>query len=230
MRGIFLIFFVALAALPACQRPPGEGDSTRLAIRVPTKQEFMALGKVDALSTIEFNLLCFAVNVTGPGIPSASKSCDLDRGITSGSVPPGGVLEVTVPGGDGRSVELIGFLRSSTSEPCPGFGSKWNWPLTKTYSIAKKSGITLVPPEAQVELSVTLPPASQHIVAQNGWPVSCESAGWPAAPFSRAGRIQTSSVNLQGGQYRFYGRISETETAKKLQGTQFRLKGKVRGH
>ena len=68
------------------------------------------------------DLTCFAVSVSGPGVPANSNvSCPPGTpspGTVGGMVPPGGTLSVSVPNGPARLIQLMGFDTTS-AVGCP---------------------------------------------------------------------------------------------------------------
>ena len=217
----------------ACHRAADEagtgGGSTAVSIRIPTAQEFNKLSSkvgsqsVSAQAAIDYDLLCFAVNVKGAGIPTTpAQSCEIERGIINGSVPAGGALTLDLPAGV-ASFEIYGFLRTSASQGCPTFlPSGWDWPLQKTYFLGRANSITLTPPEANVAISISLPDAAQNLVVQNSWSASCANVGSPVVA-KNLGRLQTGTQILTGTNFTAYSRVSNKADMRQLQGTYFQV-------
>ena len=157
-------------------------------------------------SQISSSLVCYVVNVTGPGIQENSKSCDIKRGVFAGSAAPGSELSVTVPTGSNRKVEIYGILRNSSGDPCPNVQTGWPVTLDKVYFLGQATGVDVRPPTTTVDITVTLPDESQNILTQFSMPSACTSV----AASAKAGRIfplasaQTSIVNA----YKKHSRVS----------------------
>ena len=70
------------------------------------------------------DLTCFAISVTGPGVPfNTNVSCPAGTtppGLIAGMVPAGGTLVVQVPNGPSRLIQLMGFDSSVGCPDLPG--------------------------------------------------------------------------------------------------------------
>lgn len=215
-----LFVLSACALLAACQ--PASVDRSKIKIRIPTAAELQAAGKVTSLALIDYNLLCFAVNVTGGPIPSQNLSCDVPKGVITGSVPQGGTLELDVPYGEGMTFEVFGLLRTSTSVACPAVtADSWNWPLKKVYSLGKTANIKVSLPDQSVEVMVAMPDAADHLFASLSLPATCEPT--QTAP-PTVGRVASGAGVLTGSTYKMYGRITSKNEIHEIQGSQFRIR------
>ncbi|MEZ0392523.1 MAG: hypothetical protein ACAH59_09920 [Pseudobdellovibrionaceae bacterium] len=224
------LLLLSLIGLISCHRPQDEGSS--VSIRIPSVKEFKASRYQNTTaSTVDYSRLCFAVNVKGPGISGQlGSTCNIDRGLFEGTtVPPGQNLKLDVPAGSDRVFEVYGFLRDSTSESCPIVSSSsWNFPLYKIYYLGEKSGVTVAPPETQVEIKITLPSTSQPLAVQRGWPLSCNGT-IPAVANGLRGNVVVGAKELASASYKLRAHVSEKNLDFKLtgpNGTQF--KGGVR--
>ncbi len=227
----FVFFFYLLFSLlgiinlSACKRAQDEATSSKIQIRIPTLQEQSSAIKSSAVSsTVNYNLLCFAINVTGPDIPvtTGASTCNVERGIFEGSVAPGQSLTVMVPMGSSRNFEVYGFLRNNTSEACPtAFGSNWNWPLQKVYLLGQTNGVDISTPESSVSIGFSIPQSEQNIITQKGWSSTCRTA---VTEDKSVGRIQTAtSAPLSGSQFKIYSRVNTKNELQTLEGSQFQI-------
>lgn len=220
----FVAFIMAFASI-GCNRADSPSSASRIVIQIPNKSEFLKSSKfsaqTSALSVIDYNLLCFAVNISGPAIRSTSNACDVERGITTGSVAPGNELIVSdVPLGENYTFEIFGLLRNNTSEICPSVNlTTWNHPLVKIYLVGKTKGIKLEKQEEEVTITLTMPDSSAHIALQNSFPLSCTSAEVQASgSFLLAASILTSTS------FKLKSRVSFKEESKELLGTTLKIK------
>lgn len=218
----FLYILISLFAIPtliSCQR--AVEDSASLKIQFPPAQSFNK--GVGALSQISSSLVCYVVNVTGPGINENSKTCDIKRGIFAGSVAPGAELSVTVPTGTNRKVEIYGILRNSSGDSCPSVQTGWPVSLDKVYFLGQAIGIDVRPPTTTVDITVTLPDESQNILTQLNMPNTCS----PTLASSKAGRIfpmATAQISLVNA-YKKNARISfKTENQTKTSTGGYKMK------
>lgn len=190
---IFTLLFT-LPLLVSCQRQAE--DTASLKIQLPSASSFQK--GVSAFSQISPTLVCYVVNVTGPGIVDSTKSCDIKRGIFAGSAAPGTELSVTVPSGANRNVEIYGVLRASSSDPCPTVQTGWPYSLDRVYFLGRVTGIDVRPPTTTVNMTITLPDPSQNILTQFSMPGSCSAA----TAATKAGRIfasAESNISLANG-------------------------------
>src|SRR4051812_39824324 len=95
-----------------CGRKKAESSSVRIAL--PDAPS--ALGKVSA-NSFDPTPFCYIVNIVGDGISQVNAPCGPPEGATSGFAAPSSVVEVSVPRGTGRTVELFGYVPRS-GETC----------------------------------------------------------------------------------------------------------------
>ncbi len=223
-----LFYFILLSQLLlACTRPQSQDKAAAILIQVPTAAQYQAsaAGKISAqTTTIDFNLLCFAVNVKSSSlavIPPAS-SCEVERGLVVGSVGPGQSLSLDMLEGT-ADFEIYGFLRNSASDPCPQVTpAAWNFPMKKIYFLGKSVGVAVTSPSTDVAITIALPSPNQNLVAQNSMPASCNYLG---APFvgKNFGRSEFGAKVLKGTQFSAYSRITTKPEIKTLSGSQFKI-------
>ena len=227
-RSSILLFSVL--GLLACQKP--QNDSASVTVHIPNAAEFKASGKLTSQSvTVNYDQLCFFVNAKGSGIASTSKgSCDIDRGVMGGGVPPGSDITMDIPGGDNRTIEVYGYLRNSASDACPplpvdGWGAM---PLTKIYFLGQTPAVTIAPPLTQVSVTIALPDSTQNLVVQNSWPVTCSGGALPGAT-KHAGRLQVGAAALSSTHYKLSARIADHNEGQILTSSHYRIQGKLHG-
>ncbi|MEW6057249.1 MAG: hypothetical protein AB1540_11600 [Bdellovibrionota bacterium] len=111
--------------------PSAQTSVTRFAATAASSQAPSGLDQFD----------CFAVNVLGGGIKSQSGCAGMAQvGASAGFVGRGGRLEVDVPMGTGRLVQIWGF---AGSESCPDVTKLINLPLGELPPGARSAGFLL---------------------------------------------------------------------------------------
>lgn len=223
-RSLGLAVLILGVVVGGCRRPVA--DIASVSIQIPTAKQFRSLSKssqtVSSQSVVDFNLLCFAVNIKGPAVTATPAStCDIERGLFSGSVGAGATLIVDVPEGSNFTFELYGILRGSTTEACPtGLTTTWGASIDKVYFLGKTTGVTITPPSSEVAITAVLPDQTQSLVAQNSLPATCKPGSSPASSF---GRVQTAAAVMSGTTFKVYSRASNKDDTKTLQGAQFKV-------
>jgi hypothetical protein len=228
-----IIVLLNLIALTACYRV--QDDSSKVSIQIPTASQFGKMQNVSA-SVIDYNLLCFAVNVKGPGITtSGANSCDIDRGLFEGQTKaPGEELVIDVPGGDGRIFEVYAFLKNNSSQSCPivGKGDWGGWYTNKIYLVGSKEGVTISPPLSTVEIKITLPDSSQNLAAVHSWAPTCLGSApvvvpTPTVAGGTQGHIVVGAKELSSTNYKMRARVADKNIEQELVGPNYRFKGGV---
>lgn len=125
--------------------------------------------------------LCFAVNVTGDGIPVIKKACRPDLGITSNFVNPGQTLTVEVPSGSNRKFEAFLYYSSTAGQDCPlrdpdGFYPQLS--ASQIYSVGQVEGIQLENEIENVTIEIAYPGDSSTVASSYG--ASCTTTTPPA--------------------------------------------------
>ena len=176
---LFFLFFGFTIALTGCGRPDAPAGASQVSIVFPNKSQFANSLKVSALAAIDYNSLCFAVNVKSPKILKTQNSCDVERGISVGSVASGSEIVIAdIPIGPDNTFEIYGLVKSNPAEPCPVVDTKnWNHSLNKIYLIGKKTGVILEKQDEEVTITLTMPEQSSHIAYENSFPATCTANG-----------------------------------------------------
>ena len=222
------ILLVLAFAVAGCERANPPSPPSRIVIPIPSQSDFLKASKVSssvsALAVVDYNLLCFAANIKGPAIRTLSEACNVERGITTGSVAPGNELIIDdVPLGENYTFEIFGLLRNSATETCPAVNvAAWNHPLTKIYLVGKTTGVKLIKQNEDVTVMLTMPDQAAHIAAQNLFPASC---GGPTSGLKAKGRVLLGADVLTSTRFKLKYRISFKEESKILAtGTTFKIK------
>lgn len=209
-----------LVALTACKRAAEE--ATQVSIQIPSAHQLSQ--KYGAQSVVDFNLLCFAVDIQGSSIPiKPADTCQPAKGEILGSVPPGGTIQGDVTEGT-YTFKIYGFKRNSATEICPNPMTTDNfsgWPLKRIYFLGEAPDQAIAGATKEVPLTVTLPDDSNNLFVQNSLPAACAPT---AAPPSKIGRVLSGASRLQGTTYRAYSRVNYIPVSKDLSGTNYKIK------
>ena len=178
-------------------------------------------------TTIEYNNLCFVINVTGSKIINTvleDLSCNISRGIFKGSVPAGGELSLELQSDQIADFEIYAYLRSNTGEICPNItDSEWHWPLDRVYKLGNTKQVKITAPQTDVEININLPLAHQNIVIENSWSSSCLPAIVEKNPIVPTHRTSLGSKSLVGSYYKLNGRLASKQETKTLTGSEFKI-------
>jgi hypothetical protein len=159
------------AILSACDRP--QGDSSKLKITIPLSSKGTNSASSTSLfpsQTVGFTE-CYGVSVSGPGIETSEPACNLNLGVTSGMVAPGGNLTVMVPNGEGRIVRV--FLYLSPVSTCPTLGSMISSKaFANLFKVGEVSGVA-IKGDASVSVSVAFSGSEKSISELNPSDQAC---------------------------------------------------------
>lgn len=216
-------WFTLLAlSLVGCQRSVSNNSALR--IQLPSASE---LGKVSAFSSFPVgNKYCYGVSVTGPDINGyAGDSCAPKTGIVLGFAEAGSQLEVQVPKGHGRTVDVYVHIPASTSDPCPNMSGNLSGQRSKdTYLVGTKTGVDTVDAVTTVTVQATFPGMTNHLASQLSMPTSC----FPTLAATPMFRIRSSAATVTDGSTIYLrGRVGSLSEAGVATGGSYVLKGKV---
>ena len=232
MFGKMLVYFGVLLSLAflisGCERAQLR-ERTKMGIRVPSAKEFEVLkakNKIQLFSTVDPTLLCYYANVTGPDIPNTVTACLPDRGVFGGGVAVGEIIELEVPVGKDRIVQLFGFLRKAASDACPSFDNVPGPTSDLLYDLGKSDPVNVAPPVTEVAVTMLLPPSTENLRTRNAWN-SCPQTEPAGPPTQTPGRTSAGAGNLQGTIYKMKGRVSLSGEVPVLSGANFKIKSGV---
>ena len=170
--------------------------------------------------------VCFIVNVTTPEVPPKfpGGSCGIPVGVLSGSAKPGGSLELSVPFGSSRVLDVFAYVQANPSLPCPtvagGFGAL---DLGKIVRVGRSNAFDTKAKQVEVAVTVTQPATATDIVEQYGMPPSCRPVSQPPPAGAGGSRIVsgvfTHEGTAAGTLYRVQGAISGRSNEATLSGS-----------
>ena len=205
----FSFYAVALLVVAGCTAK--NDRSSKLVIRLPSANDLR--GKVSTSSS-DFDLACFAVNISGSDIPTtkAPTTCDLPTGVFAGLAAPGSELSLSVPRGTRRSLEIFAYFRASATEPCRsavgGFGTLNR---TKIVRVGRVDAFDVLNDEVSVEVSISAPAAGTSIITQYSLPAVCTATAAPTPTGTSFAKVTAgSAVGTTLGGYKFKARVTDS--------------------
>ncbi len=165
---------------------------------------------------------CFGVNVTATDIPLNYPSCSPTTGIVAGYVEPDQTIEVDVPMGKSRKIDLYLYLQpAGQNNPCPKIGPSFSGTyLSETYLIGSATA-DLASQTETVTITASFPGLSNNIATQNSMPTTCTATTPP--PSGPPGfNVGTAAGVAAGTGYKMLGRIGGNGTV--MTGTGYNLK------
>ena len=164
----------------------------------------------------DWSLVCYMVNVSASDIPTSKVgSCDIPLGVFQGSVPPGGMLSLNVPSGSSRLVDVLVFLRSSSTDACPALDSKSGFSKlsrTRFIRVGQTASVDMTQASVTVVVDISTPADGVNLVTQYGLPNSCKPTAQPQGSFTSrltsghgvlsgtSGSMTIKAVSSVGGQ------------------------------
>lgn len=214
------VFFIAsLCALAACKRAAEE--ATQFTIQIPTAKQMSE--KFSAQSAVDFDSMCFVVDVQGSNITSIpANTCQPEKGTMFGGVSAGQVVSGSVTEGT-YTFKVYGLKKDSGG--CPGTINPelWNgWGLKKIYLLGEKVGQAVSGPTADINIVVSLPDENDHLFAHNSLPASCDPSS--ESPMKNGRDLMSADKLILGTTYRAYSRVNNRPDTKILSGTMYKIK------
>ncbi len=123
---------------------------------------------------------CYGVVVTGAGIPQPpANACLPPLGLHAGFAEPGGTLELEVPRGSNRKIELYAYIQNvGQNIPCPAFLiGLAPAEITKTYLVGTANNIDMSAETTVVDIAASFPGVANHIASQLAMPAACTGGG-----------------------------------------------------
>lgn len=110
--------------------------------------------------------VCFAANVVGEGISPILRTCGNPLGEFGGFVDSaGGTIELAVPAGPSRDVDLYAYLSADTSAACPTLDASCAPAVAcQTYKVATAKGVDMTQEETAIDMVVNFPGMQNNAV------------------------------------------------------------------
>lgn len=216
-----MIALAACTVLLGCTRAAEE--ATSFSIQIPTGKQ-MSAKDTSIQSALDFDLLCFVVDIQGNGIKAKeADTCSPSRGQVLGSVSSGSSISGSIVSGI-YNFKIYALRRDSLSEECPRVTpDSWNWPLAKVYMIGESLGQKVAGEKADISIKLSMPDSANNLITQNSMPTICNSVGAPGNQLVDRGRIQLGAKPLVGTTYKMYARFNSIPQTQDLTGSQHKI-------
>ena len=203
---------LAIVLLVSCSAKKGTTSSVSIVLPSAQSSNKAFSNSVSAMS-FNFSVACFAINVTGLGIPQSPNSCSPAVGVFSGFKPSGSTVVMEVPIGSARQLEVFLFNRAVATDPCPADFSS----LTpdKVSRVGLVSGIEMNQPETSVSVQVTAPAVGVNLMTQNIVPNSCVAPVASAGPGAQR-LVLGAKKSSTGGGYTIDGQVTSIRTMNEI--------------
>lgn len=222
-----MVITIAVSALTACQRAGKSGASSSLIIQTPNRQQ-LSKSNLQALAALPSDRkICFGVSILGPGIDGFSgSSCAPATGVVGGFVDEGQALELFVPRGENRTVDLLLFtLPVGSTAACPTMGQNLQGEnLKSTYLIGTKTGVSLLNDVETVEIAVSFPGVANSVASQLNVPATCTPG---SAPNKSGFFVSTAAGSITGTGFKLLGKIGRPQSGTTATGSGYKLHGKA---
>ena len=221
---------LCLAMLLSCQAKSPSGTSSLnihfpAASQMPDQIRDQAKGKVQSLATksYDFSKVCYSANISGVGIPAASQnsSCDIQMGIFSGFVAPGGSVSISIPQGSSRSLQIFTYTRASASDPCPTSAQSFQGlDLSKVVRVGEVRSFDALDPQVTVNVDVYAPADGVNLLTQYSLPSAC----YPKPPAPGSANILAGRGQISGGNFIVIGSVGGQKNETLLLGGQYKMR------
>lgn len=202
---------ISILFLAGCSHRDEGSKATIVRFAAPKSLPSSIASKVDVPSSYK---VCYAVNITGPELPTTTRSCGADLGVFSGYVAAGETMALTVKRGKDRKVTIYSYMTTDPSATCPTLGSSCDAAVAcNTYKLDSKS-VDIESDSTDVTLSANFPGLTANAVSVEA-PSSTLCKATIAAALTTSGQIvegssffNTASANSAASTFTFYRRSS----------------------
>ena len=179
MWNVLTLFIVAASFLNSGCTREGKANGAKVTITSDAIQSF-ASNPIPAGYKA-----CYALNVKAPDLDGLGSTCHPKLGIFDGfynlgqAVDGQNAMEIIVPFGEQREVELLVYLIDETStELCP-FWDPLGVNYSNVYRVASQSGLKMIDPEMEITLNLDFPGMTSDISTTDGLSADCSSTTVP---------------------------------------------------
>lgn len=220
-KNLFFVFIIFVAGCTRATKP----NLSKLSIQTPRDAFSSEKGSLQTMGTFPSGRkACYAVNITAGDIPAVtSASCSFPMGLTAGFVEEGQTIQLEVPRGENRKIELYAFLYpTGDNSSCPEFVKTLTpQQMASTYRVAVTGNVSMVEPEVTVEMQMDFPGVAQNISQQLGLPAGCAT---PQVNRLNGFTVSSSKATATGGAIVMHGRVGRVTNAPVLTGTGIQLR------
>lgn len=116
---------------------------------------------------------CYYINITGPGISQTPYSCAPTEGINLGFLEPLKEIQIDVPYGNDRAIELYGYL-ARENEVCSELSSSLiSVPINRLFRMAQKKQLEIATKQTEIVLEISFPGIFRNIGVDTGMNSDC---------------------------------------------------------
>lgn len=210
-----------------CTRAGKSGSSSSLIIQTPHRQQLSKSGLNAFVALPTDRRLCYGVSIKGVGIDGfAGSSCAPATGIVGGFIEEGQALEVFVPRGENRTVELYLYaMPVGSTASCPEMAQNLQGEgLKSTYLIGSKTGVSLLNDVETVEIVVDFPGLANTLASQLNVPASCTPG---LTPNKKGFHVSVAAGTASNAIYQLRGRIGRPQSGTTATSISHKLHGRV---
>lgn len=176
LRGLFhstILFgagLVSVGLLNGCSFD--QGGRSRLEMTLPP-HPVVSNKSTNTLTPQSAFPFCYLVNIRGDGIASTPSSCAPASGLNSGFREPSSKIEMDVPSGNPRTVELFGYI-PRTGETCATAPSDLSAiPVNRLFKLGETPNVDMTPAEVIVTLEARFGGLNTHFGVSASLASSC---------------------------------------------------------
>lgn len=221
MRTLIWLLLLGLSLL-GCTRSI-DPEKTVINLRMPSELRLAA--KADIMAALPSGRkLCYAVNVTGPGIDNAGDQCGVSRGLMLGFVESGNSVAVEIKPGADRRIALYAYLMGhGETGTCPAIPPSFkDLGVKNMFKVAESEAINISGDEMVVNLQATFPGMNQSFAHTMTLPESCIPID-PTEVARKSPRSSSGGGVVQSANLRLRSRIGTSASASRIESGQVRL-------
>lgn len=156
------------------------------------------------------NELCWGANITGEGINNFNPaSCALDWGLVGGLVESGKAIELSVPRGPKRNIEVFVWKKTAT-ETCKSYSLLTAKNLVKVYKVGEVNNFDIVKSVETINVDVSFPSDNLSWLAKYNAEAACWAANDPTPDneSKKSLRVSYGIGSDEGTQYKIKIRMT----------------------
>ncbi len=177
-----LILAALLLVTASCSREAKNSESSTLIFSIPKGDVNSKVGALGAALPAN-RKACYGVNITANDLPAVNSACSPMTGIVGGFIEEGGKLELNVPSGKARKIDLYIFLQpEGANSPCPGMSANLGGINAANTFFSGSTTKDLVSKFESVDIALDFPGEANNFVQQLGLPSTCIASSTPPVP------------------------------------------------
>ncbi len=210
-----LIMSTALLSL-SCTRPSGK--DALMSISLPPDPNVSEKSvSAQAEQPAKF---CYLVQIRGEGLGGGERACYPSSGIATELLPPLSQVQLSVARGQGRIVELFGYIPRAKENCQTAPRSLHDLPLNRLFLMGRVANINTDQDEVTVPLSISFPGLKNHL----GITQQVESSCYAHLPPIVIGSDPSSPTPVQNGaNYSLIGQTGSAGMPGAMKGNRYRI-------